>query len=126
MAHHLNPGRMSRRVPLSSAVPTVWRNTTQSAVTVRLVGSVPFHVSRGRDGTAEAAVTDMLVPAMSAISVTLEPKEHLSFLAYSILPAGAKFRAKDGGYEVDAAPPAYVEGAVWVRLDGFVWASEVR
>lgn len=124
MAHHLNPGRQSRRVPLSSAVPTAWRNAGKSAVTVRLVGSVPFHVAKASDKVTEAVVTDMLVPAMSAISVTMEPGDHLSFLAYSILPGGATFN-KDT-LEVKGAPAPVIQGDVWVRLDGFVWASEVR
>lgn len=115
---------MSRRVPLSSVVPTTWRNGSKGAVTVRLVGSVPFHVARANDKVTEAAVTDLLVPAMSAISVTIEPNEHLSFLAYSILPAGAQFN-KDT-LEVKGAPAPVIQGDVWVRLDGFVWASEVR
>lgn len=126
----LNPGRLSRRVPLSSVVPTVWRNATAAAITVRLVADVPFHVVRARDHSpTEATAQDLMVPAMVPVNLVVEPKEHLSFLAYSsLIVDGARPRfTPDGVYTLEAGPAeAYQAGTVWVRCDGLLWASEVR
>lgn len=125
----LNPGRLSRRVPLSSVVPTVWRNATTAAITVRLVADVPFHVVRVRDHTpTDATVQDLMVPAMAPVTLVVEPKEHLSFLAYdSLVVDGTRPRFQvEGDYVLEGFPAEHKTGAVWVRCDGLVWASEVR
>jgi hypothetical protein len=73
---------------------------------------------------AEASVHDMLVPPMSAISMTLEPGEYLSFRAYASALVDGKhpgFQVQaDGSYTTETLP-----GTV-DQCDGFVWTSEVR
>lgn len=83
MSVHVNFGNNSRRIAVSSAVPTRWKNVSGDAVTVRLLSDVHVHVRRGRgDMLTEASEHDFLLSAHDPISVTLERGEHVSFRAY--------------------------------------------